>query len=91
MEISGLIPNFRTLDECPELERRAGSIYKEKAGITQLILVESILEADDVRGLRAAITLHYIKFDTLAFIERTETFAINGRVMHKHVTAVFTL
>jgi hypothetical protein len=64
---------------------------KKKLGITQLILVESILEADDVRSLWAAITLHYIKFDTLTFIERTETFAINGRVMHKHVTAVFAL
>lgn len=73
-------------------QKMEGNHYKEKAGITQLILLSSrFLEANDVRSLRAAVTLHYIKFDTLAFVERTETFAINGRVMHKHVTAVFTL
>ena len=49
------------------------------------------LESDYIGGLRAAVSLNHIKFDTLALVERSETFAINGAVVHKDITAVFPL
>src|SRR5260221_2880745 len=49
------------------------------------------LDLGDVAGLRALGTVNDLELDCLAFLERAETIALNGRVVHEDVTASVAL
>src|SRR3954468_874403 len=50
-----------------------------------------VLDLGDVAGLRAFRTVNDLELDRLAFLERAETVALNGRVVHEDVTASVAL
>src|SRR5882672_10658630 len=49
------------------------------------------LDLRDVAGLRAFRTVNDLELYRLAFLERTEPVALNGRVVHEDVTASVAL
>src|SRR5882762_9683079 len=49
------------------------------------------LDLRDVAGLRTFRTVDDLELYSLAFLERTEPVALNGRVVHENVTASVTL